>query len=71
MFLYCNPLCNYFLTLHIQLFDSVGKSICMIGEGRLDPQDVAVSLRGNIVVSDPAHKRLEVFSPRGLYFGPV
>ena len=43
----------------------------MIGEGRLDPQDVAVSLRGNIVVSDPAHKRLEVFSPRGLYFGPV
>ena len=56
-----------YICIYLQLFDSVGKSICMIGEGKLEPQDVTVSLRGNIVASDPAHKRLEVFSPRGKF----
>ena len=49
----------------LQIFDSVGKSVCVIGEGRVEPQDVAVSLRGNIIATDASHKRLEVFSPSG------
>lgn len=49
----------------LQIFDSVGKSVCVIGQGRIEPQDVAVSLRGNIIATDSSHKRLEVFSPSG------
>lgn len=49
----------------LQIFDSVGKSVCVIGQGRIEPQDVAVSLRGNIIATDSSHKRLEVFNPSG------
>ena len=50
----------------VQLFDSVGKSVDIIGARQLQaPQGVAVTLKGNIIVTDGQQKRLQVFSPSG------
>ncbi len=63
----------------IQVFDSVGKPVSLIGMGHLGPQGVAITLKGNIMITDAQNKRLEVFTPSGTslskwglgkFFGP-
>ena len=49
----------------IQVFDSVGEHVSIIGRGHISPQGVSVTLRGNIIVSDASQKRLQVFTPSG------
>ena len=49
----------------LQVFDSVGQSVTVIGSGMVGPQGVAVTLKGNIMITDAQNKRLEVFTPTG------
>ena len=49
----------------IQIFDSVGKHVMLLGNGNVGPQGVSVTLRGNILITDANQKRLQVFTPSG------
>lgn len=49
----------------LQVFDSLGNSVAIIGAGLIGPQGVAVTLKGNIMITDAQNKRLEVFTPSG------
>ena len=49
----------------VQIFDSVGQHVTVLGGGNLGPQGVAITLKGNIIITDGVNKRLEVFTPSG------